>query len=970
MNRQPVLSSNVLSVGYDAERSLLEVEYQGGGVYRYRGVPADVHRTLLEARSLGAYLQHYVKGHFAFERVDPHDEAILTTVPAPAVRGHIAETDDPDLLEARHLLDELRQEWEERGELAERKRPADFEVVVDNVWEAVRLGHLQLQLRMIGDTHSLLVEAQKQMRGAVLEHANPDGKLDGLGLYQAQRGLQHIWENFFKDWQALFNQARYEAAALPFGALAVYHNQLFAPAVRQVEREQYERGERREPPAGLSELGEVDLDFPYLFDPQLRDVLNAADETIGGLRVSNRIWKLGNDGLNGIQNVLLNGVANQDSAWDIAKALQPFLGANEDCPRWTSTRLYKLTKEDIAGGDLTGLVRGEDCDGQGVSYYALRLARTELARVHAEATDHIMDGMPWIQDVRINLSPDHAKKDICDEKAGVHPKGEVKLPLHPQCLCFETAEEQSPKAFVKDLRAWMQGEPNADFDQYAASIGDRMAQPLRGGVFDVLGQALGLPPGADLGDVLYASSGPTPGNPSRDMELFNWHNREVQPLLKDFKNKYYRSQVEYANDAMRALLKRPGDPIGPVNEYLDRMLTSLNDPRQVARITAELGKADYDLSFELIKKMSDMPLTTDAQFAARKVVRTVLQQDLDGMRLAINDFKHLLGELPPPVPPPLPPVPPPVVPVRPIVPSGGFPVLSDADIISGKPPTAFAKMNGADLRQAIETRVSESNVQRNALQVQIDNLEHEYRHIYDPYYHPEATTERWDEIPYSATVRSRELQDQIKDLKLQRHNLDALLKNEIADNYLAVHEPINVKVTFGRNVGPKIMERMSEGAQEFSKLVSEDVARDFANTGGIDVYVREIARGERAYSNFNMGGAGGTVYLAEDSGMRTYVHEMGHLLESDYRVKTYANSFLSDRTQGEAAEWLGDSYARDEIAKKDKFFHPYVGKIYSSESTEVISMGLEYLWKDPLAFLHDDPEYFEFIVNVIRGTLI
>ena len=47
----------------------------------------------------------------------------------------------------------------------------------------------------------------------------------------------------------------------------------------------------------------------------------------------------------------------------------------------------------------------------------------------------------------------------------------------------------------------------------------------------------------------------------------------------------------------------------------------------------------------------------------------------------------------------------------------------------------------------------------------------------------------------------------------------------------------------------------------------------------------------------------------------------------------------------------------------------YVGKTYANNSTEVFSMGMEQLYKDPISFAEDDPEYFKFIVGVLRGDI-
>ena len=54
MNRTPVKSSAVVSVGY--ENGVLEVEYAGGRVYQMEGVSPDQYDALLTADSLGREL--------------------------------------------------------------------------------------------------------------------------------------------------------------------------------------------------------------------------------------------------------------------------------------------------------------------------------------------------------------------------------------------------------------------------------------------------------------------------------------------------------------------------------------------------------------------------------------------------------------------------------------------------------------------------------------------------------------------------------------------------------------------------------------------------------------------------------------------------------------------------------------------------------------------------------------------------
>jgi hypothetical protein len=61
MERQLVQSSNVYSVGYDAEKRRLEVEFVNGGVYEYLDVPPEKHEALLAAESKGRYLTQQIK---------------------------------------------------------------------------------------------------------------------------------------------------------------------------------------------------------------------------------------------------------------------------------------------------------------------------------------------------------------------------------------------------------------------------------------------------------------------------------------------------------------------------------------------------------------------------------------------------------------------------------------------------------------------------------------------------------------------------------------------------------------------------------------------------------------------------------------------------------------------------------------------------------------------------------------------
>lgn len=69
MNRDPVTSSNVTSVGYDPGSGTLEVEFHNGSIYQYFDVPEAIYNGLIHADSVGGFLAAYVKGTYRFSRV-------------------------------------------------------------------------------------------------------------------------------------------------------------------------------------------------------------------------------------------------------------------------------------------------------------------------------------------------------------------------------------------------------------------------------------------------------------------------------------------------------------------------------------------------------------------------------------------------------------------------------------------------------------------------------------------------------------------------------------------------------------------------------------------------------------------------------------------------------------------------------------------------------------------------------------
>lgn len=69
MSWQPVDSSAATAVRYNAQRRWLDIEYTGGGRYRYFSVPSEVHQELLAADSIGTYINQCVKPLYRYARL-------------------------------------------------------------------------------------------------------------------------------------------------------------------------------------------------------------------------------------------------------------------------------------------------------------------------------------------------------------------------------------------------------------------------------------------------------------------------------------------------------------------------------------------------------------------------------------------------------------------------------------------------------------------------------------------------------------------------------------------------------------------------------------------------------------------------------------------------------------------------------------------------------------------------------------
>jgi hypothetical protein len=136
-----------------------------------------------------------------------------------------------------------------------------------------------------------------------------------------------------------------------------------------------------------------------------------------------------------------------------------------------------------------------------------------------------------------------------------------------------------------------------------------------------------------------------------------------------------------------------------------------------------------------------------------------------------------------------------------------------------------------------------------------------------------------------------------------------------------------------------------------------------------------IAKGPTSRSFFM--GAAKAIILAEGAGELSVIHEYGHFIESQRPTVQHAcveflrRRYERSRQPGSRElrtlnELSGTSFFEEgEVAFKDDFRNPYVGKVYKHGRTEVFSMGLEYLADNPLRFRKEDPEHYYLTLGLI-----
>lgn len=213
----------------------------------------------------------------------------------------------------------------------------------------------------------------------------------------------------------------------------------------------------------------------------------------------------------------------------------------------------------------------------------------------------------------------------------------------------------------------------------------------------------------------------------------------------------------------------------------------------------------------------------------------------------------------------------------------------------------------------------------------------------------------------------RQAETELYDLMDAKTNLDTA-ENDAFDAYIeASHKLMRVDNPVKLDVADYTSEGYDRRRVEKAYGFVNSITSVEPDSG--TVYLRDMPNGQRAGYNNN----GATIRVTVSDGANSIVHELGHYFE--YRVPgafEKVTEFYNRRTAGQPTQAMitlmpGAGYKFGELTRPDSFMHPYMGKQYEDGHGEILSMGIEMLYKDPGGFAAKDPEYFNFVLGLLHG---
>jgi len=293
-------------------------------------------------------------------------------------------------------------------------------------------------------------------------------------------------------------------------------------------------------------------------------------------------------------------------------------------------------------------------------------------------------------------------------------------------------------------------------------------------------------------------------------------------------------------------------------------------------------------------------------------------------------------------------------------------------------PAPVAKSRAQIVRERLE-KIGETPAvleARKAEKEYLDYLDNEYKNLAADsgkkvFTSPEEIN-AWNQRASQVYSKAKELQE--------RYKATSQVVSEEYVQALAVDRPTRFEPTYEK-VSAKKQALFNQTLEQIGRVVS--LNKIFIDGNGYPEGLTGMAVTIHGGGGRRANYTSGTVNI-KDGGPKTLAHEMGHYLEgrsgvvkredstSDRLVLAIkvsgarlAREFRDRRAAGEYPSHIKNC-GKDERGYKDKFLDHYMGKVYQSGDTEIVSMGLQYLVSDPIRLMKADPEYFDFIINMLQ----
>lgn len=203
---------------------------------------------------------------------------------------------------------------------------------------------------------------------------------------------------------------------------------------------------------------------------------------------------------------------------------------------------------------------------------------------------------------------------------------------------------------------------------------------------------------------------------------------------------------------------------------------------------------------------------------------------------------------------------------------------------------------------------------------------------------------------------------------LERRMSDARVQinRSVAAELRLVGLEATVNLDPGLHMRPDLSQKAMTTVGAASKLFPHDWVAH-GNTRGV-LYVN--ASGNRG--SYTHGAERAYLILGFSSGEETAIHELAHRYAHVLPdIASIEAAFYLRRTQGEVSGALGAGIPPEEVGRKDKFVHPYIGRDYGSGAYEVVSMGYEILFAHRYKELaRKDDEYDALLWGIFAGVRV